>query len=199
MNLASPLVKITMTTSLYLNNQFLIAMPNLADVNFSHTVSFLCQHNEEGALAIVINRPTEMTLADIFKQLGIESSSQQVKNTPVYAGGPVQQERGFIIHPKDSKTWESSISISESSNLTSSRDILEAIAENKGPKQYLIALGYAGWGAGQLEKEIISNAWLNTPYDEHILYHTPTSQRWASAANQIGIDISQLTAPAGHA
>lgn len=188
-----------MTTSLYLNNQFLIAMPNLADVNFSHTVSFLCQHNEEGALAIVINRPTGMTLADIFDQMGIDTTLQQVKDTPIYAGGPVQQERGFIIHPKDTKTWESSIAISETSSLTSSRDILEAIAEDKGPKQYLIALGYAGWGAGQLEKEIISNAWLNTPYDEHILYDTPVKQRWASAANQIGIDINQLTAPAGHA
>ncbi len=188
-----------MTTSHYLNNQFLIAMPNLVDVNFSHTVSFLCQHNEEGALAIVINRPTGMNLGHIFKQMGIDTASQQVKDTPVFVGGPVQQERGFIIHPKGTDTWESSIAISDTSMLTSSRDILEAISENQGPKQYFIALGYAGWGAGQLEKEIISNAWLNTPFDAQTLYSTPAKQRWTAAASQLGIDINQLTTPAGHA
>ena len=193
-----PLARIQMTTSDYLINQFLIAMPNLADTNFSHTVSYLCQHNEEGALAIVINRPTGMNLGNILEQMGINSSSQDINNTPVFAGGPVQQERGFIIHNKDSSTWDSSIPISDTTCLTSSRDILEAIAEGKGPGQFLVALGYAGWGSGQLEKEIINNAWLNTPYEETILYKTPIKQRWTEAANQIGIDINQLTAPAGH-
>jgi len=187
-----------MTNSHYLNNQLLIAMPTLADTNFSHTVSFLCQHNQEGALAIVINRPTGMTLASIFDQMGIKTSSQKVQQTPVFAGGPVQQERGFIIHTKESATWDSSISISDTTSLTSSRDILEAIAQNEGPKDYLIALGYAGWGAGQLEKEILSNAWLNTPYQQDILYNTPVKNRWIEAANQLGIDINQLTTPAGH-
>ena len=187
-----------MTSPNYLNNQFLIAMPNLTDANFSHTVSYLCQHNKEGALAIVINRPTGMYLGNIFEQMGISTSSQKVKDTPIFAGGPVQQERGFIIHKKDAVTWDSSIAISDSTCLTSSRDILEAIAEGKGPELYLIALGYAGWGEGQLEKEIINNAWLNTPYEEHILYKTPIKQRWMAAANEIGIDINQLTAPAGH-
>lgn len=187
-----------MTSSQYLDNQFLIAMPNLTDTNFSHTVSYLCQHNDEGALAIVINRPTGMYLGNILDQMGISTASQQVKDTPIFAGGPVQQERGFIIHNKDAVTWDSSIAISDSTCLTSSRDILEAIAEGKGPELYLIALGYAGWGEGQLEKEIINNAWLNTPYEEHILYKTPIKQRWAAAANEIGIDINQLTAPAGH-
>ena len=187
-----------MTTSHYLSNQFLIAMPNMADSNFSHTISYLCQHNEEGALAIVINRPTGMNLGDILDQMGIENASQQVKNTPIFAGGPVQQERGFIVHSKSATTWDSSIAISDTTSLTISRDILEAIAENKGPEQYLIALGYAGWGEGQLENEIINNAWLNTPYKEHILYETPVDKRWGTAANEIGIDISQLTSPAGH-
>jgi putative transcriptional regulator len=135
-----------MTSPHYLNNQFLIAMPNLVDANFSHTVSYLCQHNEEGALAIVINRPTGMTLGNILEQMGITSSSQQVKDTTIFAGGPVQQERGFIIHNKDAANWDSTIAISDSTCLTSSRDILEAIAEGKGPELYLIALGYAGWG-----------------------------------------------------
>ena len=187
-----------MTTPDYLINQFLIAMPNLADTNFSHTVSYLCQHNEEGALAIVINRPTGMNLGNILEQMGISSSSQEINNTPVFAGGPVQQERGFIIHNTNSSTWDSSIPISDTTCLTSSRDILEAIAEGKGPDQFLVALGYAGWGYGQLEKEIINNAWLNTPYEANILYKTPIKQRWIEAANQIGIDINQLTAPAGH-
>lgn len=187
-----------MTTSHYLSNQFLIAMPTLADANFSHTVSYLCQHNKDGALAIVINRPTGMNLGHILEQMNIHSSFQHIKNTPIFAGGPVQQERGFIIHCKGSETWESSIPVSDTTYLTSSRDILIAIAENKGPEQYLIALGYAGWGEGQLEKEIINNAWLNTPYEQDILYNTPFDERWIAAANQLGIDINQLTAPAGH-
>lgn len=187
-----------MTSPYYFNNQFLIAMPNMADSNFSQTVSYLCQHNEEGALAIVINRPTGIYLDSILEQMDIQSTSQKIKNTPVFAGGPVQQERGFIIHSKGSATWDSSISISETTCLTSSRDILEAIAKDKGPDQYLIALGYAGWGEGQLEQEMINNAWLNTPYKKHILYETPAEQRWGTAANEIGIDINQLTSAAGH-
>jgi putative transcriptional regulator len=185
-------------TTQYLDNQFLIAMPNLADSNFFHTVSYLCQHNEEGALAIVINRPTEMTLGAIFEQMKIDSCSQKIKDTPIFAGGPVQQERGFIIHNKGTKTWDSSIPISDSTALTSSRDILEAIAKNEGPDEYLIALGYAGWGAGQLEKEIINNTWLTTPCEPSIIYNTPIPQRWDKAADQIGIDITQLTTPPGH-
>ncbi len=182
----------------YLDNQFLIAMPTLADSNFAHTVSYLCQHNNDGALAIVINRPTGMKLGSILEQMDINASSDTIKNMPVFAGGPVQQERGFIIHNTSSNTWDSSIAISESTSLTSSRDILEAIAENKGPEHYFIALGYAGWGAGQLEQEMINNSWLNTPYHQSILFDTPFDQRWNAAANQIGIDISQLTTPAGH-
>lgn len=188
-----------MTSTNYLSNQFLIAMPSLADANFSHTVSYLCQHTADGALAIIINRPTGMVLTDIFEQMGIICSSPQIQQTAVFAGGPVQKERGFIIHEKDDASWDASIPISDTTSLTSSRDILEAIAKNEGPKNFLVALGYAGWGEGQLEKEILSNAWLNTPYQQDILYNTPVKQRWMAAANQLGIDINQLTAPAGHA
>jgi len=187
-----------MTTSQYLDNQLLIAMPALADSNFSHTVNYLCQHNEDGALAIIINRPTGMTLANIFEQMGIESSSQEIQQTPVFLGGPVQQERGFIIHSKQATEWEASIPVSDDIMLTSSRDILEAIAKNEGPEHYLVALGYAGWGKGQLEKEILSNAWLNTPFQHDILFNTPVKQRWVAAANQLGIDINKLSAVAGH-
>lgn len=182
-----------------LKDQFLIAMPNMADPSFSHTVTYMCQHNEEGALGIVINRTLGLKLGDIFEQMNIESSSEIIRNTPIFAGGPVQQERGFVIHNTSGKVWDSSITTSNSTSLTSSRDILEAIAAGEGPKQFLIALGYAGWGSGQLEREIINNSWLNTPCGENILYHMPVEQRWNAAANQLGIDITLLTTPAGHA
>lgn len=187
-----------MTDSTYLNNQFLIAMPGLADPHFFHTVTYLCQHNREGALGIVINRPTGMKLKDIFEQMKIECDLEPVLNTPIFAGGPVQQERGFVIHSPCQQQWDSSIATAENITLTSSRDILEAIAQGKGPENYLIALGYAGWGSGQLEKEIIENAWLNTPCGEAILFKTPISQRWNAAASQLGIDINRLTTAAGH-
>ncbi len=173
-------------------------MPNLADTNFSHTVSYLCQHNEEGALGIIINRPTSMNLGDILQQMGIETESETIRATPVFAGGPVQQERGFIIHSKDTTEWDSSIPTSETIALTSSKDILKAIADGEGPDRFIVALGYAGWGEGQLEKEIINNAWLNSPCEEEILYETPVNQRWDAAVKQIGIDINQMASTAGH-
>ncbi len=187
-----------MIPTTYFNNQFLIAMPGLADPHFSHTVTYVCQHTDEGALGIVINRPTGMKLGDIFKQMGIKSELRQVLNAPIFAGGPVQQERGFVIHPTCEKQWDSSIYTADNITLTSSRDILEAIAVGEGPSQFLIALGYAGWGSGQLEKEMIENAWLNTPSGTAIIFETPVNQRWNAAANQLGIDINRLTAPAGH-
>jgi putative transcriptional regulator len=187
-----------MMTSSYLNNQFLVAMPSLADKDFSHTVTYLCQHSSEGAVGIIINRPIDMKLGDIFEQMNIEATSLASIQCPVYRGGPVQSERGFVIHDRCEQKWDSSLDISETVSLTSSRDILEAIAHGRGPENYLIALGYAGWGAGQLEKEIKDNAWLNTPYAENVLYHTPVSQRWHDAASLIGININLLTNVAGH-
>jgi putative transcriptional regulator len=186
-----------MNQSTYLNNQFIIAMPNLADPNFFHTVTYLCQHNEEGALGIVINRSTEMKLGEIFKQMNISVTSLNAVEAPVFSGGPVQQERGFVLHPTGGN-WDATMLISESISLTTSRDVIEAIAMGKGPEQYLVALGYAGWGEGQLEQEILNNAWLNTPYGKHVLFDTPIGLRWQAAAGQIGIDINQLTTPAGH-
>jgi len=130
--------------------------------------------------------------------MGIQCSHEPAQHAPIFAGGPVQQERGFIIHNKGTDNWESSIPISETTYLTCSRDIFEAIADGQGPDKYLIALGYAGWGEGQLEDEIIHNAWLNTPFEEVILYQTPVAQRWNNAAKLLGVDINLLTAPAGH-
>ena len=173
-------------------------MPGLADPNFFHTVTYLCQHNQDGALGIVINRPTGMKLGDIFEQMGIKTELENIQAMPVFAGGPVQQERGFVIHSPCEQHWDSSISTADNITLTSSRDVLEAIAQGKGPSNFLIALGYAGWGSGQLEKEIVENAWLNTPCFEPILYETPINKRWNAAAGQIGIDINRLTTAAGH-
>lgn len=186
-----------MNQATYLNNQFIIAMPTLADPNFFHTVAYLCQHNEDGALGIVINRPTDMKLGEIFKQMDIDVAVPAVAQTPVFAGGPVQLERGFVVHTAGG-SWNASMAVSDTISLTTSRDVLEAIAVGEGPKQYLVALGYAGWGAGQLEKEIMNNAWLNTPCGKRVLFETPVNQRWSAAADQIGIDINLLTAPAGH-
>lgn len=187
-----------MSNSNYLNNQFLIAMPALEDKDFSHTVTYIFQHNAAGALGIIINRPTEMKLGDIFAQMQIKNTASNNLDSTIYSGGPVQTERGFVIHNCSDNTWESSITISPQVALTSSRDILEAIALGNGPKEYLIALGYAGWDAGQLEQEILDNAWLNTPYAANVLYNTPINQRWNAAADLLGIDINLLSSTAGH-
>ncbi len=186
-----------MSKANYLTNQFIIAMPTLSDPNFFHTVTYLCQHNEEGALGIVINRTSDIKLGEIFKQMDIHVTSPDTIETPVFTGGPVQQDRGFVIHTAGN-AWDATMAVSDSISLTTSRDIVEAIAAGEGPERYLVALGYAGWSEGQLEKEILDNAWLNTPFGDQVLFDTPVNQRWSAAAGQIGIDINKLTMPAGH-
>jgi putative transcriptional regulator len=189
--------KKNMNQATYLNNQFIVAMPGLIDPNFFHTVTFLCQHNDEGALGIVINRPIQMKLGEIFMQMNIPVTSSIASDMPVFAGGPVQQEHGFVLHTKEGK-WDVSMPISDTVSLTTSRDIIEAIALDKGPKHYLVALGYAGWGEGQLEQEILANSWLNTPFNKNVLFDMSIDKRWRAAAEQIGININQLTTQAGH-
>jgi putative transcriptional regulator len=188
-----------MSVATYLNNQFIIAMPALTDPIFSHTVTYLCQHNAEGALGIVINRLANMKLGDIFKQMNIPVTSKAAIEMPVFTGGPVQQHRGFVLHTNTNNSrWDMTLPVSESISLTTSRDIIESIAIGEGPEQYLVALGYAGWSEGQLEKEMLENTWLNTPFGKQVLFETSINLRWSAAANQIGIDINLLTAPAGH-
>ncbi|WP_024296845.1 YqgE/AlgH family protein [Methylomicrobium lacus] len=186
-----------MNEATYLNNQFIIAMPNLADPNFFHTVTYMCQHNREGALGIVINRSTGMKLGEIFKQMDIRVTSDTAADAPIYAGGPVQQDRGFVVHTTCGQ-WDATMPVSDTISLTTSRDVIEAIALGEGPERFLVALGYAGWGEGQLEKEIRDNAWLNSPFGTKVLFDLPIDMRWAAAAGQIGVDINQLTMPAGH-
>lgn len=181
-----------------LTNHFLIAMPGLTDPNFFHTVTYICEHSEEGAMGIVINRPTELLLADIFEQLEITISESCIAGQTVYIGGPVQGDRGFVLH--DSATeWDSTLKITPDISITTSLDILEAIATGKGPQQTLVALGYAGWGAGQLEQEITQNAWLNGPAESAIIFERPSKERWQAAADLLGVDLNLLSGDTGHA
>jgi putative transcriptional regulator len=182
-----------------LSNQFLIAMPRLADMNFHHTVSYICEHNEHGAIGIIINRPLDITLGEILSQMKIQPSDTAVNDLAVHYGGPVRQQHGFVIHTKTSRQWRSSIGTSSHLNITTSQDILEAIAENQGPDEFFIALGYAGWEADQLEHELLENTWLNCDADPDILFKLPYAQRWEAAAKQLGIDINTLSGDAGHA
>lgn len=181
-----------------LTNHFLIAMPQLADPNFFHTVTYICEHNQEGALGIVINRPLDLKLGEILDHMDIETGSETVTERVVYMGGPVQQERGFVLH-RPATQWDSTLLITEAIGLTTSRDVLTAMARGEGPVESLVALGYAGWGAGQLEEELAANAWLSGPADERILFHTPVEKRWEEAAALLGVDLNLLSGEAGHA
>ncbi len=187
-----------MHTPEYLTNHFLIAMPGLADPNFYHTVTYICEHNGSGALGIVINRPLTTTLGEIFDHLKIQTKAPAIAQQVVYLGGPVQPERGFIVH-RPLGDWDATLKITDDIGVSSSRDILAAIAEGTGPQRSLIALGYAGWGAGQLEQEMVQNAWLSGPADERILFALPVEQRWSAAAQLLGVDLNLLSSDAGHA
>jgi len=181
-----------------LSNQFLIAMPALADPNFEKTVTLICQHNEHGALGIVINRTTDLTLGDILSQLDIPHEEMRNAGNPIYNGGPVGTEQGLILH-EPTMEWDSTLKVSADLALTTSRDILVAMAENRGPRRSLLALGYAGWSGGQLEHEMKQNAWLSGPVDQDIIFEAPVEQRWTRAAASMGVDLSLLSSQAGHA
>jgi len=181
-----------------LTNNLLIAMPTLADPNFARTVTWICEHSSEGAMGIVVNRPTNLVLRDILDQLEIDAAHSIHADVPVYFGGPVQNSRGFVLHEPIGK-WEATLAVTDTLGVSTSRDILEALARNEGPDRYLITLGYAGWGAGQLEREISENSWLNAPASAEILFTLPPEQRWKAAARLTGVDLSNLSAEAGHA
>lgn len=181
-----------------LRNQLLIAMPGMADPNFSATVTLICEHGDEGALGIVINKPLLMTLGDVFQQLDLKEADSAAAATAVLDGGPVGAERGFVLH-KPGHSYENSIEVSKDIHLTFSRDILAAMATGDGPENSLVALGYAGWGAGQLEDEMLANSWLSVAATPDIVFEQPFDQRWAAAARTLGIDITQIAPDAGHA
>lgn len=180
-----------------LRNHFLIAMPGMHNSAFAHSVTYICEHSDKGAMGIVINNAMPLFLKDIFMQMELTDYSG-VGNQVVYAGGPVQVERGFVLHASGTE-WQSTLHISPQISLTASRDIIEALAEGRGPREYLIALGYAGWGEGQLEAEVAANSWLTLPADSNIIFNTPPEQRWTAAAQPLGIDLNLISSVAGHA
>lgn len=182
----------------FLNNQFLIAMPGMNDPNFAQTVTLVCEHSPQGALGIIINRPLSMTLGEVFAQLGLDSTRSRVNESPVLQGGPVQTDRGFVLHSPGSG-WESTLAFSERLHLTTSRDILDALARGEGPEQAVVALGYAGWDAGQLEEEMAQNAWLTVAADERLLFGTPAGERWQAAGRLLGVNLLHISSDAGHA
>ncbi|WP_316367959.1 YqgE/AlgH family protein [Candidatus Thiodiazotropha sp. CDECU1] len=187
-----------MGTHTNLTDHFLIAMPRLEDPNFFHTVTYICEHTADGAMGIVVNRPMDLYLADIFEQLEIAISTDKIAKQSVYIGGPVQSDRGFVLH--DSSTeWASTLKVTAEISVTTSLDILEAIAAGKGPQHNLVALGYAGWGAGQLESELAQNAWLSGPAASEIIFKRASKERWQAAADLLGVDLSLLSGDTGHA
>lgn len=180
-----------------LRDCFLIAMPSLDESIFSHTITYMCDHSADGAMGVVINNPLGMELGEIFSQLDVQDLAG-LGEQPVMAGGPVQMERGFVLHSPEF-CGESTLGVSEQVSLTTSRDIIEDLACGRGPRKALVALGYAGWGPGQLEAELADNAWLTVPADSSVIFDTPVEQRWSAAAKQLGIDLNLISSIAGHA
>ena len=173
-------------------------MPGMVDPNFSTTVTLICEHNDEGALGIVINRPLTLTMSGLFEQLSVDSHDPDTASEPVLAGGPVGTERGFVLHGPE-KSYENTLPVSSDIRLTLSRDVIDAMASGEGPEKSLVALGYAGWESGQLEQEMLANSWLNVPATPELVFDTPFSERWDTAARTLGIDIAQMSSDAGHA
>ncbi len=198
-----------------LENQLLIAMPSLGDPYFNKTVTYICEHNEEGAMGLIINLPVNITLSDLLKQIEPEDDTAQVMESTqgdiaeatdstnsleqlVLSGGPISQQRGFVLHSSQSG-WSSSLVLSKELMITTSKDILLALGTKKAPEQFMVTLGYAGWGPGQLEQELQANSWLTTPADIEILFNTPIEQRWKKATEKMGIDLAHLSLDIGHA
>jgi putative transcriptional regulator len=181
-----------------LANHFLIAMPSMSDPNFSQTVTLIVMHDEQGAMGIVVNRPLPLNLGTVLEQMQIPNASARIKNQPIFEGGPVSRDRGFVIHQPPSQ-WNSTITVSPELAVSTSRDILEAISAGTGPDASLIALGYAGWDAGQLEQEFAANAWLSCPAEESIIFELAPELRWRSAVERLGISIEAISSDVGHA
>lgn len=181
-----------------LANHLLIAMPSLNDPNFEHAVIYICEHHDQGSVGLIVNRPMQLPLSVVFKQLQIEPIRIEQNSLPLLCGGPIQPERGFVIH-KQIGGWRSSLFLQDEVTVTTSNDIIRAIASDTGPKDVLVTLGYSGWTEHQLEKEVMDNIWLVCPYKSEILYEVPFEDRWEYAGSTLGIKMSQLSSSAGHA
>ncbi len=185
-------------SSINLTNHFLIAMPNMVDPYFARTLTYLCEHNDQGALGLVVNRPIDLTLKALFERLSLGLEQRELADAPVYFGGPVQTDRGFVLHapPGD---WQSTLRVREAIGLTTSKDILEAVGRGEGPQRMIVTLGYAGWSPGQLEHEISQNAWLTVEARDGIIFDLPSEERLPAAMELLGLDFARLSEEAGHA
>ena len=181
-----------------LANQLLIASPALSDPNFARSVTLICQHDDDGAMGVIVNRASEYTLGEVLRQMNLASQDPRLDDQVVLAGGPVHPERGFVLHDS-ARAWESTLEVADGLFLTTSRDILEAMAAGEGPAHAVVALGCAGWGPGQLEAELAENSWLTVPAASSILFDLPLAQRWHGAANLLGVDMTHLTDYSGRA
>jgi len=185
-----------------LTNQFLIAMPGMADDTFAGAVVYLCEHTDKGALGLVINKPIDIKLKNLFEKVDLALEREDLADEPVYFGGPVQTERGFVLHEKvgtEGSPYNSTLEIPGGLEMTTSKDVLEAMSAGGGPRKVLVTLGYSGWGAGQLEDEIGRNGWLTVQADPQIIFDTPVEQRYERALRLLGIDPRMLSQDAGHA
>jgi putative transcriptional regulator len=194
--------RMPMAPRIDLTNQFLIAMPGMADETFAGTVVYLCEHNEKGALGLVINKPIDIKLRNLFEKVELSLSQGALAEQPVYFGGPVQTERGFVLHEKQGdgdSHYNSTLSVPGGLAMTTSKDVLEAMADGAGPRRVLVTLGYSGWQAGQLEDEIGRNGWLTVGADPRVIFDTPIDQRYDRAVALLGIDPLMLSQDAGHA
>ena len=180
-------------------NQLLIAMPQMADPVFYRTVTYVVEHTDDGAMGLIINQPMSMTLTQLFEDLDIRPRTGIDEAHPIVCGGPVQPDTGFVLHPTTERAWSASLILPDGLSMTTSKDVLDAIATGTGPARSLIALGYAGWDAGQLDAEMAENAWLTTPATEALLFDVSFGDRWQAAAQQLGIDVRLLSTQAGHA
>ena len=181
-----------------LTHHFLIAMPNMADPYFAKTLTYICEHNDQGALGLVVNRPIDMTLQALFERLSLTLRDRGRKDAPVYFGGPVQTDRGFVLH-EPAGNWQHTLRVRDVIGLTTSKDILEAVGRGEGPARMLVTLGYAGWSAGQIEHELSQNAWLTVEAKDAILFDMPADERLPAAMELLGVDFASLQDEAGHA
>jgi putative transcriptional regulator len=188
-----------------LTNQFLIAMPGMGDGAFAGAVVYLCEHTEKGALGLVINKPIDIKLKNLFEKVELSLDREDLAEAPVYFGGPVQTERGFVLHERlggegaEGGHYNSSLQIEGGLEMTTSKDVLEALSNGAGPKKVLVTLGYSGWGAGQLEDELGRNGWINVNAERDIIFDTPVELRYQKALSLLGIDARMLSPEAGHA
>jgi putative transcriptional regulator len=189
-------------SSINLTNQFLIAMPGMSDGNFAGTVIYLCEHSDKGALGLVINRPIDINLRHLFEKVDLSLERSDLATKPVYFGGPVQTERGFVLHEsldEEGGHYNSTLKIADGMEMTTSRDVLEALSSGAGPRKVFITLGYSGWGAGQLEEELGRNGWLTVDAQPDIIFDAPVEERYDRALSLLGIDRNSLMGEAGHA